>query len=95
MWGNGSTAEEEGEEEEEEEEGEKEEEEKEEEERRREERVHTAPPLLELRPRTPSGPGMCLRGMSGFPAKPSASACICFMETISSDPRRSGTRRRI
>ena len=46
--------------------------------------------LLELRPRTPSGPGMCLMGRS-LPANLSAIACISFMETISSEPRLTGS----
>ena len=50
----------------------------------------TARGMKYIRART-SGPGMCLMGMSVLPAKPSTRFCISFIDTISSEPRFTGS----
>mmetsp|Transcript_24868 Transcript_24868/g.44931 ORF Transcript_24868/g.44931 Transcript_24868/m.44931 type:complete len:214 (+) Transcript_24868:294-935(+) len=47
--------------------------------------------LFELRPLTPIGPSMCLRGMSSLPLYVSAILANSFIDTISVDPRLMGT----
>jgi hypothetical protein len=48
--------------------------------------------LSELRPRTPSGPGMCLMPFC-WPSKPSTISIMPFMLTISVEPRLRGSRK--